>query len=246
MRESDNMDNHDKPMTAEDLLIDGKPSALQVKILRAISARKLDDNDPVLDVYNCTGMASEAAEAAGKAAKSVHEALPQIPHQIYQGATKAGKDISQVLRKAVYEETEQSGNTLKTIIEQSSNSGAEAIRSASDGLIGRLDRAIEQKKEEGVDQFAQAAATAAIQSVKSEVMQQMLLSFSGFTFLAALILAAGAGICWEYLHLSHLIAPSPILVTADSKPICGWAIVKGDSGHQYICAIQPPLPSSAA
>ena len=76
------------PVTAQDALLEDKPHDLQIKILRTVTQRQLDKNDPILEVYNCTAMAAEAANAAGAAAQQVHADIKNIPDKILSGAVR--------------------------------------------------------------------------------------------------------------------------------------------------------------
>lgn len=217
------------PATGQDVLLDGKPHELQVKLLRAISARKLDQNDPVLEVYNCTGMAAEAAVAAGDAARAVQDGVQRISDQIFDGAVRAsnevkgglvqgGKIFAEAFTKAA---ADRQAALLAAVDAQQSSIlaaatvGADKIKLAAVSLTSSLDAAVKAKTDEGVADFAKAAAAAGKAAAESALWAQMarsaIVSVLSFCFACAV----GAGGLWGWLLINHEVMPQGVIAVSD-------------------------------
>ena len=232
--------------TAEDTLLEGKPHDLQVKIMKAIAKRGLDPNDPVLEIYHCTGMAAEAASAAGAAAQAVRAGVATIPDQIFQGSGRAADEVkaalvqggalfAQAFTKAANDRQAAlvtlAADQQKSILDAASL-GAEKIKTAAGTLTASLDKAVEVKKDQGVADFAKAAALAGERAAKGSMAAQM--SRSAMLSIMAFLVAAliGAGGLWGWLLITHRVMPTGVVAMSD--PLRGGTLVLVPPGGKPI------------
>ena len=233
------------PATAEDVLLDGKPHELQVKIMRAVAQRKLDQNDPILEVYNCTGMAAEAARAAGAAAQAVQDGVAGISDRVFQGAIKAGDEIKGNLIKGIRDQGVEVGQALKLLIDSAAGKGATSLKSAVSDLdikLGKIPSEVQESldayKKNGVAEFALSAQRAGLQAARSAMLAQ--LSRSAMVSVMAFIFAVmiGAGGLWGWLLITHRVMPQGVVAMAD--PLRGGDLLIVPTGGTPIPASQCP------
>ncbi|OCB03418.1 hypothetical protein BBC27_08100 [Acidithiobacillus ferrivorans] len=238
--------------TATDVLLEGKSHELQMKIVRAISARKLDENDPLLDAYNCTGMAAEAAAAAGAAAQAVQAGVQKIPDQIWDGAIRAGGEVKGELVQGAKLFVEAfvaaagkqqtalvaAGSTQQADILAAAQVGADKIKLAATTLTASLDKAVAAKTEQGVSDFARAAAVAGKAAAQSSMAAQ--LSRSAMTMIVAFLFAVmiGAGGLWGWLLITHRVMPAGVVAMQD--PLRGGDLLIVPTGGKPIPGSQCP------
>ncbi len=219
--------------TALDVALEGKPHDLQLRVMRVVSRRGLDDNDPALDLFTAAGITADAAAATEAAAKEVSAGVGKIQGQIFAGAVKAGNSVKNDVVAGIEAKMTEGGQAIVAAIGIAADAGSVKIKAGSLDLISKLDAAIEAKKGEGVDIFAKAAADAASKAAKAASTRRFAWSIWG---VASLFLVF-AGIGWEanseYLSLTHQITPAPLVITPAGKPVCG--ILKNG---ERVCQIQ--------
>jgi hypothetical protein len=229
--------------TALDVALAGKPHDLQVRIMRVVSKRGLDDNDPSLDLFAAAGIAADAAASVEVAAKEVTAGVGKIQGQIFTGAIKAGESIRKDVVAGIDAKMTEGGQAIVAAIGIAAKAGSAAIADGSKDLIEKLDKAVEVKKKEGVSEFALAAAEAAVAAagaasaaVRSEARVKLRYS----ALFMALIFIGYAGLGWaanyEYLSLSNQIAPAPLVLNAQGKVNCG--LINGKGGKERVCEIR--------
>lgn len=232
-------------VTAQDTLLEGKPHELQVKIMKAMSARKLDQDDPILEVYNCTGMAAEAATAAGQAAKAVQAGVASIHDHIYQGAAKAGDEIKSNLIHGIRAQGVEVGQALKMLIDSAANKGAADLKSAAGELdikLGKIpaevQKSLDDYKKNGVAEFAKAAQVAGQAAAQASLVAQI--SRSAMVSVVAFLFAVmvGAGGLWGWLLLTHQVMPAGVVAMAD--PLRGGDLLIVPKGGTVVPPDQCP------
>ncbi len=142
-----------------------------------------------------------SAAAAVKSADAVDENISKIPAIILKGAVSASDELKNTIKSEMSDQTMISGKALVRAISETSNIGASAIKAASADLIKSLDSVIEQKKNEGLQTFADAAAKTAMLTTKAVVARSravsLLLSF------CIVIGSACAGAYVEHVLTQH-------------------------------------------
>lgn len=225
--------------SALDIALLKKTSEEQVQILRAAVARGLDEDDPVIDIYNAATSAARSAHSTAAAALAVSDTLMQgldrLPAQMLDGAKLAGGDVAGEIKTAAKDVAGailQAGNLaaggmakdlihVKKVINDAAVIGADKIKGAADGLVGKLDEAVDKKVDEGVATFASEAAKAAGKAAKAAGASRFAWSAAGVSFLVIFFAVVGGFIDHEYLSLTHRIAPAPFVLTASGKINCG-------------------------
>ncbi|OCB03910.1 hypothetical protein BBC27_05810 [Acidithiobacillus ferrivorans] len=218
-----------------DVALEGKPHDLQTRILKIVAGRNLDQNDPAVDLFAAAGISADAAAATGAAALEVKESVGKIQSQIFNGAIKAGAEISGQMSQAIEAKLTEGGQALVAAITIAADAGSAKIKAGALDLTLKLDQAIEMKKAEGVDAFAKAAATAAGKAALAGATKRFMWSVTGVAINLLIFAGIGALIDHEYLSLTHRIAPSPI-VQFNGKNLCG--VVKLGGVRQEMCRIQ--------
>lgn len=226
--------------TALDVALDGKPHELQLRVMRVVSARKLDANDPALDLLNAAGVAADAAAVIETAAREVGEGVGKIQGQILAGAIKAGHSVKGDIAAVI----KIGGDAILASINEAAQAGSDKIKEGSKGLIEKLDKAVEVKKKEGVSEFALAAseaATAAAGAASARVISEskVKLRYSLLTMSVIFLLYTGLGafMGYEYLNLKDRIAPAPMVLNAAGKANCGVIPAPG-GGEEKVCQIR--------
>lgn len=227
----------DRQETALDIALEGKPHDLQLRVMRVVSRRGLDGNDPALDLFTAAGITADAAAATEAAAKEVSAGVGKIQGQIFAGAIKAGNSVKGDVVAGIEAKMNEGGQAIVAAIGIAADAGATKIRAGSLDLISKLDEAIETKKVEGVDAFAKAAADAASKAAKAASTRRFAWSIWG---VASLFLVF-AGIGWaansEYLSLTHQITPAPMVINpATGKVNCGK--ITTANGREEVCEIR--------
>ena len=230
----------DRQETALDIALEGKPHDLQLRVMRVVSKRGLDNNDPALDLFTAAGIAADAAAATEAAAKEVSAGVGKIQGQIFTGAVKAGDSV----RKDMVEVIQKGGDALLEGIKVAAQAGSDKVAEGSKDLIAQLDQAVEAKKQEGVSAFARAAAEAAVSAANtasaSVISENKIRLRRSAAWMAAIFLAY-AGLGWtannEYLSLTYQITPAPMVLNPKTgKPNCG-KITTAD-GREEVCEIR--------
>ncbi len=176
-----------------------------------------------------------AAQAAGAAAKSVHDSVGGIPKLILDNAVNAGRDIGATVVAAINKYRDDVIGKILT----SSQTGATMIAQSTDKLTASLDAAIEKKKGEGLQLWADKAAESALHAARAATFRSIALSL-----LVSLILLCGVGFGGAYVEhhmLLSRLAPSQIVMGAGGAN-CGWATIHGEK--QYICEVLPPVTTA--
>ncbi|MBU2806519.1 hypothetical protein HF668_15520 [Acidithiobacillus ferridurans] len=179
-----------------------------------------------------------SAAAAGQAAESVQSSVSGIPKAIFDNAVNAGRDIGAVVVAAINKHRD---DVIGKIL-SSSQTGADLIAGSADKLTASLDAAIEKKKKEGLQDWADAAAKSGLHAARAATFRSIFFSL----FLSLILLcAAGAGGAYiEHIALRPRLSPTPLVAGATGAN-CGFAEVQGQ-GRQYICeALPPPAPPPA-
>jgi hypothetical protein len=209
------------PASALDLALENRPHDLQVKIMRVVSARGMDENDPALDLFNAASLSADSASVISEAAREVREGVGKIQGQIYQGALKAGESIKNDLSQALDAKLTEGGKAIVQAISIAGDRGAAKIKDGAADLLAKIDKGIEAKKQEGINLFAQAAAQAAADAAKAAASRRFALSSSVIAVILILSVGVGAFGSYEFLRLTNRLAPSPLVLNDMGKPVCG-------------------------
>ena len=214
----------------------------QHKALGAWCVRyRIGEDDPFFGEKLAANVTFSSAAAAALAAVRVSEGVNEIPKTILMGAMQASKsvrgDINDVLKKG--------GEAILKSIDVAATAGSDKIKEGSKDLIEKLDAAVEVKKKEGVSEFALAAAEAATAAAGASAARvisetKVKLRYSLLTMSLIFLVYAGLGVFGEYefLNLTHKIAPAPI-VMLHGKPLCG--VIALDGQNQDVCRIDSPV-----
>lgn len=212
-----------------DLVADLLPVA-QHKALGAWCVRyKIGEDDPIFGEKLAANVTFSSAAAAAAAAARVSDGVNAIPDKIFQGACKASDEVKGGLvagAKAFVEAFSKAANDRQAALlaavdaQQASilsaaTVGAEKIKTAATTLTTSLDLAIAAKKNEGVADFAKAAAAAgkaaAEASMWAQISRSAIVSVMAFIFACAV----GAGGLWGYLLLNHEVMPAGVIAVSD-------------------------------
>lgn len=230
--------------TGYDLVEQALPDSDHKLLARWVQRYKLSDDDPMFGQYLTARVAFASATAAGASAVAVASAVSSIPDTVYQGAVRAGDEVRGVIAHEIRGKAVEAGMALKMLIDSSAKAGASALKTAGDNLETRLgllpadvEKLVDQKTREGVQVFADAAAIAGAKMAKAASARRFLWSVSGVAGLLIVFTAAGAFIDWEYLSLTHLIAPAPLVQTTGGKNDCGLIPTTGN-GKEDVCEIR--------
>ncbi|MBW9248897.1 MAG: hypothetical protein GJU72_07475 [Acidithiobacillus ferriphilus] len=223
--------------TALDVALERKPHDLQLRVMRVVSRRGLDDNDPALDLFAAAGITADAAAATEAAAKEVAAGVGKIQAQIFAGAVKAGNSVKNDVVAGIEAKMNEGGKAVVAAIAIAASAGSTAIAAGSLDLIGKLDAAIEAKKVEGVDAFAKAAADAASKAAQAASTRRFAWSIWGVAVLFFVFISLGWAANSEYLSLTHQITPAPLVINpATGKVNCGKITTK--TGREEVCEIR--------
>ena len=213
---------------------------------------KIGEDDPIFGEKLAADFTFESAAAAAKAAVQVSQGVNAIPEQIFSGAVKASDEVKGGLvagGKLFAEAFTKAANDRQTALiaavdaQQSSilsaaTIGAEKIKTAASTLTASLDKAIEAKKGEGINDFAKAAATAAQSAARASMAAQIGRSamVSVLAFLVAM--AMGAGGLWGWLLITHRVVPSGVVAMAD--PLRGGDLLIVPDGGKVVPSAECP------
>lgn len=188
--------------------------------------------------FACAKASGAAAAVTEAAAREVGDGVGKIQGQILAGAIKAGHSVKGDLAAVI----KIGGDAILASINEAATAGSDKVKEGSKDLIEKLDKAVESKKKEGVSEFALAAAeaaTAAAGAASQRVISEtkVKLRYSLLTMSAIFLVYAGLGgvVGYEFLSLTHRIAPSPI-VMLHGKPLCGEIVLDGQD--QDVCRIR--------
>ena len=225
------------PVTAQDALLEDKPHDLQIKILRTVSQRQLDQNDPILEAYNCTAMAAEAANAAGAAAQQVHADIKSIPDKILSGAVQAGEEIKGVLGREIEDKGIEIGRALVETVSAAADGAGGAIKQATSALniaAGQFKEDLESTKDkaarDGIELFERLAIKAVSRGVSKSRIEWMIYG----TIAAAFLLTGGAGSGFWYMVSTHHYTANAIQ-QINGKSDCNWINFNGQK--QFVCVM---------
>ena len=190
-----------------------------------------ENNDPfwgaievMQNSFECAKASGASAAAAGASAEELARLLKSLPQQMLAGAKLASADVGGEIRSAVddvrtivlgtgrlvAQSMTKDVEHIKRVISDSSTLGADKIKNATDGLIGKLDEAVEKKKAEGVQAWANLAAEAGVIAARS-AMGRVALRGGLFTALLLLlgVVIGGAGM-WAARTISGDYLPSGV------------------------------------
>ena len=165
-----------------------------------------------------------AAAAAGASTEELYRLLESLPQRMLDGARLASADVGGEIKAAV---TEVRGAILgtgklvagsmkldldhvKKAINDSAVIGADKIKTASESLIGKLDAAVDQKKNEGAREWAMIAEKAAVDSAKTALGK---VAVRGGLFAVLLLLigvVVGVGGLWAARTISGDYLPAGV------------------------------------
>lgn len=214
----------------------GLPADWREKLIEAGGKIGISGDDDIAWLLVSSVIDSAAsALAAGASADALRRELERLPAAMLDGARLAGGDVAGEIKQAAKDvggTILQAGNlaaggmakdliTIKKVINDSAVLGADKIKSAADGLVGKLDAAVDKKVDEGVATFASEASKAAGKAARAAAASRFAWSAGGVAFLMIVFAGAGGVIEHEYLSLTHQIAPAPFVLTASGKINCG-------------------------
>jgi hypothetical protein len=226
--------------SALDLALENRPHDLQVKIMRVVSARGLDENDPALDLFNAASISADSAAVISEAAREVREGVGKIQSQIFSGALKAGESIRVDLAKALDDKLAEGGTAIVRAIDGAGDRGAAKIQQGAADLLAKIDRGIEAKKQEGINAFARAAAEAAQEAARAAASRRFALSSSVIAVILIAATAAGGFASYEFLRLTNRLAPSPLVLNDRGQPICGDISLATGEKPVRVCEVTKP------
>ena len=193
-------------------------------------------NDPAWLIVAAEVVSLAAATACGVAAQAVQAGVASIPDQIFNGAVRASDEVKgglvsgaklfvEAFTQAATDRQkalETASDIRQTAILAAADLGADKIRNAADSLTSSLDTAVQAKTDQGVSEFAKAAAVAGQAAAQSSMLAQ--LSRSALVSVVAFLFACGvgAGGLWGYLLIPHRVMPQGITVMTDPfshKPV---------------------------
>lgn len=212
-------------MTLKELAMAGLPSEWRERLIAdAGHAGVKHDQDVGWLLLGSVINSAAAALAAGASAEELSRLLESLPQRMLDGARLAGGDVAGEIRLAVKDVNVailQTGKVVagsmsadvkhvQKIINEASVLGADKIKTATDGLIGKLDAAVEQKKEEGAREWSMIAEKAAVDSAKTALGK---IALRGGLFTALLLLLGaliGGGGLWAARTISGDYLPSGV------------------------------------
>lgn len=201
------------------------------------------DSDPmwalveaVQDSLECTRATAKMAAAVGASANEVNTGVEKIQSQIFQGAVKAGNEIKSALGKEIDQRLTTAGTDLVSAINTAADLGSQKIEDGAKDLIDRLDHAIDERKQEGVNEFSKAASKAALRAARAASTGEFLWSMSGIAMLLTIFSALGAGAEYMYLNLRAEVTPKPMLVRPSGVPACDMITL--NDKQREVCEIQ--------
>ena len=225
--------------------LQGLPSEWRERLIADAGAAGVrHDNDVGWLLVGSVVHSAMAAFAAGNAAQAVQAGVSSIPDKIFDGAIRAGDEIRGALSKEIRDRSVEAGAALKLLIDSSAKNGAESLKNAGADLENRLnllpsdmDKLVDKKTREGVNVFAEAAALAASKAASAASARQYLGTVAGVGITLILFAILGAGVSYEYMNLTHRIAPAQIIVNpATGKMNCG-EITMNHVEKQRVCEI---------
>ncbi|MBU2766214.1 hypothetical protein HAP94_08390 [Acidithiobacillus ferrivorans] len=236
-------------VTGYDLVEQSLPDSEHKLLGRWVQRYKLSDDDPMMGQYLAARVAYSSAAAAGAAAQAVQAGVSKIPDQIWDGAIRAGGEVKGELVQGAKLFVEAfvaaagkqqtalvaAGSTQQADILAAAQVGADKIKLAATTLTASLDKAVAAKAEQGVADFARAAAVAGKAAATSSMAAQ--LSRSAMTMVLAFCFACmiGAGGLWGYLLLTHRVMPAGVVAMSD--PMRGGAFLRvPGGGHVVKCS----------
>ena len=224
-------------------ILDKLPPDKAVATAKALLHYGVHDGDPtvtLIDIAIDTNAArqacTEAAQAAGEAAVEVKAQITAIPDAIYRGAVHAGEDLrsqvtaaGQAVAAALTARGEVLRQGLTDVIAAAATAGGAELEKA----VAGLSKAAEARRDELVQEMQGAAAAAARDQIRAEVIGKAARSSSmiaaGLVVFMVLGAAAGLGAARLTGHLTpwriHLA------VNAAGVPNCG--VIVGSDAHMY-------------
>ncbi|MDA8377240.1 MAG: hypothetical protein M0Z50_09310 [Planctomycetia bacterium] len=202
-----------------------------------------ENNDPfwgaievMQNSFECAKASGAAAAAAGASAEELARMLEKLPKAMLEGARLAGVDVTGELKTAVKEVTVailQTGKLVaggmsadldhvKKVINDAAVIGADKIKTASGDLVGKLDAAVDLKKNEGADQWAKIAEKAAVDSAKTALGK---IAVRGGLFTMLMLISGaliGGGTIW-----------ATRTITGDYLP-AGVQMFRSPAGYDFI------------
>lgn len=235
-------------VTGYDLVEQSLPDSEHKLLGRWVQRYKLSDDDPMMGQYLTARVAFASAAAAGAAAKAVQSGVSSIPDQIFQGAVKAGDEIKSNLIHGIRNQGVEVGQALKLLIDSAASKGATDLKTAASDLDiklgkipGDVQKSLDAYKENGVAEFAKAAAVAGQAAAQSSMLAQ--LSRSALVSVVAFLFACGvgAGGLWGWLLITHRVMPAGVVAMAD--PLSGKVVIKLPDGKTATLPVPiPDLP----
>ena len=216
--------------TLKERALQGLPAEWRERAIRdAGECGVRHDNDVGWLLIGSSVQSLFCAFAAGDAAQAVQAGVSQIPDQIFNGAVRASDEVKGGLvvgAKAFVEAFSKAANDRQAALiaavdaQQSSilsaaTVGADKIKLAAVSLTSSLDAAVKAKTDEGVADFAKAAAAAGKAAAEASMWAQI--SRSAMVSVLAFIFACmvGAGGLWGYLLLNHEVMPAGVIAVSD-------------------------------
>lgn len=127
------MDN--KNITPRDMALAAVPQDRREVLLTRASDLGVHRSDDVLWALVAAVVdASAASEAAGKHVEVLKEETAKLPGLVYDGAKKAGTDISGQVRTAIESTVTTAGTEIAGRIDKAATAGAAALQKAASGL----------------------------------------------------------------------------------------------------------------
>lgn len=192
------------------------------------------DNDVGWLLVGSVIHAAMSAYTAADAAKALQSGISIIPDQVYRGAVKAGEEVQGALRVEIKTRAAEAGQSLKTIVDDAAKEGAKVLKMAAEGLnakkaeVGReVERALSDRIEDGVEEFAKAAAAAGRAAAKTSLIVKSSESMWIISMILLFFIALGAAGMWGFLLLDHRIVPDGVSAMVNPD---GGTIIKAQHG----------------
>ncbi|MHB1643502.1 MAG: hypothetical protein ACYCS8_12745 [Acidithiobacillus sp.] len=212
-------------LTPKAAALEGMPAAWRERIIAdAAEMGIIAEQDTGWFLIRSMFTSFAAAAGAGAAVAAFHRGLESLPQRMLDGAKMAGADVVGEVKTAsqagVAAIQDMGGkcalgiqggmDKAEQVIKDASVLGADRIKDATSGLIGKLDAAVEQKKSEGAAQWAMVAEKAAVASAKT-ALGKMALRSRAFTLILLLLgaMIGGAGV-WAARTISGDYLPAGV------------------------------------
>ena len=224
-------------------LLDRLPPDKAVATAKAILHYGVHDGDPTVTLIdiaidtNAARLAStEAAQAAGEAATTVTEQIVKIPDAIYRGAVHAGEDLhSQVTAagQAVAVALTARGEVLRQGLIDVIAAAATAGGAELENAVAMLGATADARRDELVREMQTAAAAAARDQIRAEVIGKVARSSSMIAASLVVFMALGAAAGLGAARLTGHLTPWAVQLatTPTGQPACGTLC--GQHGRVY-------------